>query len=92
MKNCGYVEVIDKWSVASGDGRYEWKPFYIEATIFEDPAARTDNIRFQSRGNLEVTVDGSASAGFEAAGFTLTGSLGGTMYYRKAISINQTWI
>jgi hypothetical protein len=86
--HCNFGDVIEKWSNARGSGDYDWVPFYVYAEV-GDPY--DTSINFRSRGNLEVTVATSSSAGFEAAGFSVVGSVSTTTTYRKTISINETW-
>lgn len=38
-----------------------------------------------------MTVSTSSSAGFEAAGFSLVGSVSTSRIYRKTISVDKTW-
>lgn len=83
--HCNFVEVIKEWSDATGSGSYTWKKFYVTVTI---EGATKDTLRFQTRGALEVAVDSSTTGGFEAAGFSVSSTTGGTTYYRKTISIN----
>lgn len=86
--HCNFVEVIKEWSEASGSGSYTWNPFYVTVTI--EGGIKKDTLRFQTRGALEVAIDSSMSAGFEAAGFSVSGTIGRTTYFRKVMSINQT--
>lgn len=85
--HCNFVEITEKWSKAIGSGSYTWDDFYTYANI---EGTLKNTIRFQTRGNLEVATTESASAGFEAAGFTFGGSIGTTYYYRKTISFEKT--
>lgn len=85
--HCNYMEVIKEWSEASGSGDYTWNAFYVTVTIEGD---LDDTLRFQTRGTLEVAVESSMTTGFEAAGFSVSGTVGGTTYFRKTISVNQT--
>ena len=85
--HCNFVEITEKWSKAIGSGSYTWDDFYTYANI---EGTLKDTIRFKTRGNLEVATTESASAGFEAAGFTFGGSIGTTYYYRKTISFEKT--
>lgn len=85
--HCNFVEVIKEWSEATGSGSYTWNAFYVTVTI---EGVRKDTLRFQTRGSLEVAVDTSMTSGFELAGFSVSGTVGGTTYYRKSISIDQT--
>jgi len=86
--HCNFEEVIKEWSEASGSGAYTWNAYYVTVTI--EGGTKKDTLRFQTRGTLEVAVDASATGGFEGAGFSLSGTIGGTYYYRKVISIDQT--
>lgn len=85
--HCNFVEVIKEWSEASGSGDYTWNAFYVTVTI---EGNTSDTLRFQTRGTLEVAVESSMTTGFEAAGFSVSGTIGGTTYFRKTLSINQT--
>ena len=86
--HCNFGDVIEKWSKASGTGDYTWDEFYVYVEV--GPPFAT-SINFRSRGNLEVTVATSSSAGFEAAGFSVVGSVSTSTIYRKTISIDETW-
>ena len=83
-----FGEILEVWSEPVGSGSYAWNAFYAYATV---QGIGKDEIRFQSRGNFEVSVDISASAGFEAAGFTLGGTVGTTSTFRKTVSIDEVW-
>ena len=85
--HCNFVEITEKWSKAIGSGSYTWDDFYTYANI---EGTLKNTIRFKTRGNLEVATTESASAGFEAAGFTFGGSIGTTYHYRKTISFERT--
>lgn len=82
------LEIVETWSEASGSGEYTWNSFYVTATV---EGTLADSIYFQSRGTLEVAVDSSMSGGFEAAGFSISATVGTTTYFRKTISIDDTW-
>lgn len=86
--HCNFSEVVNTWSKAYGSGQHTWDAFYTYATI---EGQYDDTLRFQTRGNLEVATNKSDCAGFAGAGFSYSHSSGSTMYYRKTISINQTW-
>ena len=86
--HCNFGDIIEKWSKAAGSGDYVWDDFYTYAEV--GPPYKT-SIRFRTRGNLEVTVSASSSAGFEAAGFSLVGSVSTSRIYRKTISVDKTW-
>jgi len=85
--HCNFVEVLDSWSKAAASGTYTWDGYYATVTI---EGTTKDTLRFQSRGAVEVAVSTSSSAGFEAAGFSVTNTVGNTVYLRKVVSINQT--
>ena len=86
--HCNFGDVIEKWSAATGSGDYTWDEFYVYVEV--GPPFAT-SINFRARGNLEVTTTTSSSAGFEAAGFSVVGSVSTQYIYRKTVSIDETW-
>lgn len=86
--HCNFGDVIEKWSAATGSGDYTWDEFYVYVEV--GPPFAT-SINFRARGNLEVTTTTSSSAGFEAAGFSVVGSVSTQHIYRKTVSIDETW-
>lgn len=86
--HCNFGDVIEKWSAATGSGDYTWDEFYVYVEV--GPPFAT-SINFRARGNLEVTTTTSSSAGFEAAGFSVVGSVSTQYFYRKTVSIDETW-
>ena len=84
---CNYGEVLEKWSEAVGDGVYTWNPFYVYVTV---EGIGNDELRFRTRGTIEVEISRSSAAGFEAAGFTISGSIGTNYICRKTVSIDET--
>lgn len=83
--HCKFVEVLDDvWSEASGSGSYTWDAFYTYVTI---EGSVGDSLRFRTRGVLVVETD--ITFGFEAAGFEILPSVGGTYYARKTMTIDE---
>ena len=80
-----WTEIINTWTIASGSGFYTWVEAYVLAEIEKPPI----DILLAARGTIEVAVDtkvsGSATLKKKllGAGFTLSGSVGSTYYYRK---------
>lgn len=83
-----FGDVIERWSAATGSGNYTWDEFYVYAEV--GPPFDT-SINFRAKGNLEVTSSTSSSVGFEAAGFSIVGSVTTQYIYRKTVSIDETW-
>lgn len=70
----------------SGSGTHNWSPAYQTATL-ESPI----NVSFRAYGNLESTVSKSVSAGFTAAGFSISGTTGTTVTLRKSHQISHNF-
>lgn len=88
---CGhsnFVRVDSSWSKASGSGSYTWDSFYVKAEKSSDNTTLT----LMSRGNLEVAISTSVSttltAKLVAADFSVSGTIGTNVYYRKTISVS----
>lgn len=70
----------------SGSGTHNWSPAYQTATLVD-----SQNVNFRAYGNLESTVSKSVSAGFSAAGFSISSTTGTTVTLRKSHQIDHTF-
>lgn len=72
--------------IPSGSGTHNWSPAYQTATLVD-----SQNVKFRAFGNLESTVSKSISAGFSAAGFSVSSTTGTTVTLRKSHQIDHTF-
>lgn len=81
-----YGEISKTWSFIRNSGVYTWDAAYNNAVV--GPPFDT-SITFSTRGTLERAVETSSSIGGEllAAGFTVSGTIGRTTYYRYTTSL-----
>lgn len=86
--HCNFADIVATWSKARSSGEHNWEEFYTNVTV--GPPYGT-SLRFRSRGCASVTVQNTLGAGFEAAGFSVSGSSTSTTTYRKVASIDVTW-
>lgn len=86
--HCNFGEIEKTWSLATGSGNYTWTEAYSHATVIGQYA---EGLHFQARGVIEVAVSTSTSSGLEAAGFSVSGTIGNTTYYRKTMDIDRQW-
>ncbi|MFJ8088490.1 hypothetical protein ACIQ7N_09830 [Lysinibacillus sp. NPDC095746] len=80
------VDAGTAFVLPSGSGTHTWLNGYQTAS-----KASSTTVTFRATGNLEYAVSKSISAGFSAAGFSLSSTSGNTVTYRKFHQIAHTF-
>lgn len=81
-------DLLDMWTGAIGGGPFTWNEFSLADTTLSYP---NHTSKLMATGCIEVAVDVSVSASMEAtllgSGFTSSGTIGTTEYFRKVIDM-----
>lgn len=82
-----YKEILgDPFVVATGTGTFTWKD---AGSSYAEITNNGWNVQFLASGVIEAEVSNSLSVGFEASGFSLSGSTSSTRILRKWHTINH---